>query len=76
MINMDGGNGSDRKLEDWHELELIWEEDPEFAVEITVENDGDYQPNYYLKKRLAEDPVEKIARPQRNRKKPDRLTYK
>ena len=38
---MDGGNGSDRELEDINGLDLSWEEDPEFAVEVTVENDRD-----------------------------------
>ena len=75
MINNDGVIESDRELEDMQGLELSWEEDPEFAVEVTVENDEDYQPNYYFQKKLAAAPVEKSPRPQRNRRKPDRLTY-
>ena len=57
------------------DLDLSWEEDPGFAVEVTVENDKDYQPNYYFKKKLAEEPVENSSRPIRNRKKPERLNY-
>ena len=45
-------------------LELSWEEDPEFAVEVTVENDWDYQPKYYFQKKLETVPVEKSPRPQ------------
>ena len=72
---MAGGKRSDRELEDINGLDLSWEEDPKFVAEVTVENDEDYQPNYYFKKKLAEAPVERSSRPQRNRWKPERLTY-
>ena len=67
--------GEQVRKEDLLGLDLIWEENPEFAVEVTVENDKDYQSNYYFKKKLTEAPVEKSSRPKRNRKKPERLTY-
>ena len=74
MINHDSDNEPIRER-DAVDLDLSWEEDPEFAVEVTVENDKDYQPNYYFKKKLAEAPVEKSPRSIRNRKKPERLNY-
>ena len=44
-------------------------------MELTVENEEDYQPNYYFKKKLASETVEKSPRPHRNRRKPERLVY-
>ena len=61
--------------EDLPRLDLSWEEDPQFAVEVTAENDHEYQPNYYFRKKWADAPQEKSPRPRRNRRKPDRLTY-
>ena len=57
------------------ESELSWEEDPEFAMELTVDNAEDYEPNYYLRARAADAKAKKSPRPQRNRKAPERLNY-
>ena len=46
-------NASKLKKGGYAGVRLSWEEDPEFAVEVTVENDGDYQPNYYFRKKVA-----------------------
>ena len=73
MINMDGGSEPDHELENVQGLQLSWEEDPEFVVEVAVENDEEYQPNYYFRKKLSEIPAERPTRPKRNRRKPERL---
>ena len=75
MINQDGENEPDRELEDMQGLDLSWKEDPEFAVEVTIEKDEGYQPNYYFRKKSAELPMERSPRPQRIRKKPERWVY-
>ena len=51
------------------------DEEIEFAVEVSVENEESYQPTHYLKKKLAEEVSEGITRLQRTRKVPERLGF-
>ena len=54
---------------------MSWDDDPEFAVEVTVENDEEYQPNYYFRRKMEQYKTEVSTRPQRTRKVPERLGY-
>ena len=53
---MDGEEELDRE-ENMLGLDLSLEDDPEFAIEVTVENDQENQHNYFFLKKLTETPV-------------------
>ena len=55
--------------------ELCLDEELEFAVEVSVDNEESYQPTHYLKRKLAEEVPEVVTRPQRTRKVPERLGF-
>ena len=58
-----------------YEPELSWDEKPDFALEVSIDQEEEYQPTYYFKRKAADPEVEPKARPQRTRKASERFGY-
>ena len=69
-------SGSDQEVDVASDnVELSWVDEPEFAVEVTAENDEEYQSNFYFRRKMEQGETEISTRPQRTRKVPERLGY-
>ena len=66
---------SEPEPDHYDEPEMHWDDELEFAVEVSIDNEESYQPTHYFKKKLISEGSEVSTRPQRTRKAPVRLGY-
>ena len=58
-----------------NEPESSWDEEPEFALEVSIDKEEEYQPTYHFKRKAAELEDEHSVRPQQTRRAPERMGY-
>ena len=51
---------------------MHWDDELEYAVEVSIDNEESYQPTHYFKKKLISERSEVSTRPQGARKAPVR----